>query len=109
MLVLSSQRQLLASAPAVFWFTDAASVVGFVGGHPPENSRRLQRWWFYLTTFPLSVKHIPGAFKEYADFLSRSYTHAFPFKFGGITMEEMAAASFNTLDEAIDLAIVPKT
>jgi hypothetical protein len=87
---------------SVWWFSDASGIGDFIRGPPPENKRRL-RWWYFLRSFNLEIRHVSGAANELADFLSRA---EWSEKFG-IKLNEMAKKAFEKMDECLDLALIP--
>ena len=70
-LLVASQRALLRTTKELHWCTDAAAVVDFVKGTPPENNKRRLRWWYMLQQYPLHMHFVQGVKNEWCDYLSR--------------------------------------
>ena len=97
-LLLSSQDRTLRYAPSIVWLCDQSAAAVFREGDPPTDPRRL-RWWTYIQTLPLQTHHIPGAYNEFPDFLSRQeFAQAY-----GDEVLEAAEKAFQTMDVHLDL------
>jgi hypothetical protein len=62
-LLLAAHMDLLQKATSVWWFTDASGISDFIRGPPPTMKRRL-RWWYFLRSFNLEIRHTPGVKKR---------------------------------------------
>ena len=68
-LVLSSQRRIIGGNP-IIWFCDQSAVQQFVQNAPPDKMR-LKRWWIFLNSLPLTIRHAAGLKNESCDWFSR--------------------------------------
>ena len=102
-LLLAAQQDLLRAAPLVVWITDAAAVPPFLAAAPPLTNARRIRWWWFAHQFPLSCLHCAGTKNELADALSRGSTYAD----AGLDLDKAAKQAFASMDEALDLVLVP--
>ena len=97
MLVLYSQSRLLGSNPVVS-LCDQKPVRTFQKGLAPEMSK-LIRWWTYLSQLQLSVHHIQGVKKEFAEYISRNNFADMI----SVRSEELAKEAFSRIDVHLDL------
>ena len=100
-LTLASQHRLIGDNP-VLWLCDQESLSSFVRATavPPE-SKKLKRWWVFLTQFKLNIKNLPGIKNELCDFTSR---HNFDARLGD-SSEQLARDAFQRMDIHLDLCM----
>ena len=100
-LTLASQHRLVGSNP-ILWLCDQESLSSFLKPtSPPPESKKVRRWWVFLTQFRLLIKHLPGIKNELCDFISRNN---FDTRLGAKS-EELAKDAFQRMDIHLDLSM----